>query len=242
MSHKVETFPNDTLSYVVHDKTGEEILIELKQIDPQSTFLSEQFNEYSEILAEAYMPVEKQFAMQFPESIGKDMFLNTLEPLFKNGLSNVNWNFAEEKIRAILRLFFAEGFAKSMVVNKEVCAAYDHLIVTAKNKETKAPLGIIYFFISKEQPQSNVRVPVFGIAPKNQNRGLGKLLMSSILNQFPETKKILLSTRITNEKALNAYRTWGFAETQNMMEYWVNMECEIEKSPALKKATEPCFV
>ena len=220
----------------ITDKQVESITLELTQIDPQSIHSFDKLKDCAALLTEAYVPIEKQFAKQFPDAIAQDKFLNVLMPLFKNGIDNAKWDLAEEKIRTILMNLFEEDFAKNMSANEDISSDYEHLIVTARNKNTKALLGMIYFFISKENPQTNARVPIFGISPKSQNKGLGKLLMSSILCKFSNIQKISLSTRVSNDNALTAYRNWGFTQTQNTMEYWVNMEYDTTKSNVLQNS------
>lgn len=229
---------NTSKRYTAKDKFGHNVTIESQILDPQSSLFSDSLKSLSEILAQAYVPVELQFAKMHPEVLSTDMFLNSLVPLFKDGINNVDWPLAENRIGTILRQFFAEGFAKSMSANSAASAGFDHLLVVAKDLKTGVPVGAIYFLISKQDPHSNIRIPIFGVAPNAQHRGLGKLLMSSVLKHMPETKKISLSTRSTNENALKAYQAWGFAFTQSPkgMEAWASMECASEHLAKLQKS------
>jgi ribosomal protein S18 acetylase RimI-like enzyme len=109
-----------------------------------------------------------------------------------------------------------------------------HFFIVAQDKETKSPLGAIYCLMSKTDPEKIVRVPVFGVSPEAQSRGIGKLLMSSILKYIPSAKKIALSTRITNERAIKAYHAWGFVPAPNTMEHWANLEYIVEQANGLQ--------
>lgn len=221
--------------FLAQDKFGGHLSIEFETIDPLSSQFSEKLNNISESLANAYMPVEVLFARQFHDSLSRDKFLHSLEPLFKNGIDNVEWPLVEEKTKNILKQFFANDFSKSLLANKDICSNYTHFLIVARNKNSSSPIGAIYCLMSAIDDEQLIRVPVFGISPEAQGRGIGKLLMSAILKQIPDAKKIVLSTRITNENALNSYRVWGFVSSPNTMEHWANLEYSVNLSDVLQK-------
>jgi hypothetical protein len=87
----------------------------------------------------------------------------------------------------------------------------------------------------------NVKVMIFAVDVAHQKRGLGKLLMSSIFKLIPDIKRIFLCTRVTNDTAFNAYRSWGFVKDENPvldhefnLDHWMFMEYKIEQSDALQ--------
>lgn len=220
--------------FLTQDKLGGQISIEFEIVDPLSIQFSEKLALISDSLSRAYVSVESQFARQFPESLSRDKFLNSLEPFFKDGVSKVEWPLVEENIENILRKFFGDAFSKSLSANKEVCSNFTHFLIVAKEKNSPSPLGAIYCMMSNTESEQTIRVPIFGVAPEAQSRGIGKILMSSILKQIPNVKKIALSTRITNEKALKAYRAWGFVSSPNTIEHWANLEYSVEYAEGLK--------
>ena len=220
--------------FLTQDKLGRQISIEFEIVDPLSPQFSEKLITVSDSLSRAYVPVEAQFARQFPESLSRDKFLNSLEPFFKEGVSKVEWPLVEASIENILLNFFGDVFSKSLSANKEVCSNFTHFLILAKDKNSPSPLGAIYCMMSNGESEHTVRVPIFGVAPEAQSRGIGKLLMRSILKQIPNAKKIALSTRVTNEKALNAYRSWGFVSSPNTIEHWTNLEYSVEHAEGLK--------
>lgn len=220
--------------FLTQDKLGGQISVEFEIVDPLSIQFSEKLALISDNLSRAYVPVESQFARQFPESLSRDKFLNSLEPFFKDGVSKVEWPLVEENIENILRKFFGDAFSKSLSANKEVCSNFTHFLILAKEKNDPSPLGAIYCMMSKAESEHIVRVPIFGVAPEAQSRGIGKLLMRSILQQIPRAKKIALSTRVTNDKALKTYRSWGFVSSPNTMEHWANLEYSVEHAEGLK--------
>lgn len=197
-----------------------QILIEFEKVDPSSHEFSESFRLLSEPLSRAYVPVESVFARKFPDCISQDKFLHSLQPFFSEGIDKVDWSLAEERIYGILKQFFGIDFAKSLSANQEIASSYSHYLAIARDSGSKAPLGALYCMMKNDE----VRVPVLGVTPEAQARGIGKRLMDSIKEHLPEAKKIALSTRITNEKALKAYHAWGFVPSLNTMEYWANLE------------------
>lgn len=224
--------------FTATDKLKNPIIVECERLDPRSTQFSEKLKGLSDILAQAYVPVEVQFSRKFPDAVPHDKFLKPLESHFRQGIQNVDWKVVLEQTKAILKQFFAEDFVKGACANKDFCANFDHVFAVAKENKTGKPLGAIYFLISPDNSHSFARIPIFGIMPAAQNRGIGKLLMSSVLKFVPSAKKIALSTRVTNESALKAYHSWGFTPCPSTMENWANMEYAVEGSDRLQKTAK----
>ena len=220
--------------FLTHDKLGKPLSVEFTTIDPLSPQFSEKLNSLSDSLSRAYVPVEVQFARKFSNCLSKDKFLHSIELFFKDGVDNVKWTQVEEKVKEVLSQFFSNDFPKSFAANKEMSSNFSHFFIIAKDKDTMSPLGAIYCLTSKTDHEKIVRVPIFGVSPEAQSRGIGKLLMSSILKCIPSTKKIALSTRITNERAINAYHAWGFVPSPNTMENWANLEYTVEQANGLQ--------
>lgn len=196
-----------------NNKLGVLVSIEFEAIDPLSSQFSERMSSMSEMLTDAYTPVEMQFAKKFPEAVSQDKFLHSLPSFFK-----------ESEIRNILKQFFSENFTKSLSSNREVCLNYAHFLISAKDRNTKSLQGALYCMVNKAEHEKIVKVPIFGVSPDMQGCGIGKRLMHAIFEHIPWVKKIILSTRITNERALNAYHAWGFVDAPNTMKYWANLE------------------
>ena len=214
--------------FFAYDKLGKEILVEFTRVDPQSPQFSEELNSISDMLSRAYVPVEVEFVRKFSSNLSKDKFLNSIEPFFKDGIDNVKWPQVEERVKQILIQFFGDDFSKSLAANKEMSTNFTHLLIVAKEQGTKSPIGAIYCLMNKVDPEKIVRIPVFGVSPKAQCQGIGKLLMNSILKCIPDAKKIALSTRVTNERAIKTYHAWGFVPSPNTMEHWLNLEYTVE--------------
>ena len=81
------------------------------------------------------------------------------------------------------------------------------------------------------------------MAPSEQNSGVAKLLISSIFSVVPEGRRIFLCTRVTNENALKAYRSWGFTPDLNPtqdahytfnLEHWTFLEYKADRANVLQ--------
>ena len=120
-----------------------------------------------------------------------------------------------------------------------------HIFVTVKDKASKELLGFISFLVIPEYADGDVKCIAFAVKPEEQNRGLGKLLMSSILNIIPDLKRIFLCTRITNNTAQKVYHNWGFVKDNNPVieehnytfniNHWLFMEYKVNKATELQK-------
>lgn len=209
--------------YAVQNKQGKAVSITCQTLDPLSAQFSEHLRSISTLLTKAYVPVESQFAKQFPDSLAQDKLLYPIAPLFKEGLHAAKWPVVEEQIETLLAQFLGDTFSKSLSVNKDVCTHFKHFLIVAKDRD-QIPLGGLYGMMHHTDPASTVRVPIFGVHPQCQAQGIGKLLMNGILQYLPNCKKISLSTRITNDKAIKTYLKWGFVPVDNNVPHWANFE------------------
>jgi ribosomal protein S18 acetylase RimI-like enzyme len=215
-------------------KTGDSVILESELLNPLSSEYPAKILELRELLTQAYVPVEVQFSRKHPNAIPGDKFLHSLTTCFEKGLKNVDWNVVESKTKSILHHFFADEYITSMRANKDVCQQYYHLLITAKNVDSRALIGAIYFLIPVENPPTQARVPVFGVSPHVQGQGIGKLLVSTLFKIYPTIKKIILVTRVTNDQAIKAYQSWGFTPSPKAMEYWAGLEYTADNTNKLQ--------
>lgn len=203
--------------FLTHDAFGNPIRLERQKIDGQSPELTQKIKNVSDILIQAYTQQELQFARMHPEAVPTEHFLKSLAPLFKDGTENVDWDKVEKQIKAIFYQFFTTtDFAQFSA------AGETHFFVIAKDPNSNKTLGFIQFLINPEYPSGSIKAGMFGIMPEAQDRGLEKILMSSIFKLMPDVARIFVHTRATNTKELAAYASWGFAHAQQG--YWVNSE------------------
>lgn len=207
------------------------IIIEWEKIDPKTIRLTEKIKLVSPLLIKAYSEIETEFARKKPESIATDMFLKSLEPLLKDGLEKVDWNLAKKKITLILNDFFTKMDWSMYSKPDEL-----HFFMTAKNEESKDPLGVIQFIISPEHAFGTVKVELYdGIESKAPNNDLQKILLSSIFKLIPDINRIFFHTRITNLTGIKIHKALGFTEFPGNLQNWLDLEYKIEKSKTLQR-------
>jgi hypothetical protein len=93
-------------------------------------------------------------------------------------------------------------------------------------------------FITPEYSENNVKVAFYGVLPAGLNRGIGKILLSTVFKLIPSVKRIFLHTRSSNETAINSYLSWGFTEFNSDMPNWPNFEYLAESSDELQKLSQ----
>jgi ribosomal protein S18 acetylase RimI-like enzyme len=241
MNNTKESKPNAG-RFTVQDKTGTPIILEWQKTTLVAPEFATAMKEAWPLAREAYTPVEMQFLHKFPQVVGSEPYFKAFEPLFKNGLKAVDWTKAEETMQTLLKshfIFDASTWGPEVLAMyaKDVC-----YVVTARDQQTKTLLGFITFMIRPSYAHGDVKVMSFAVAVHHQNRGLGKLLMSSILKIDANLKRIFLCTRVTNDGALKAYRAWGFVADEHPildhafnLEHWIFFKYEFSKSNILLK-------
>lgn len=197
------------------------------------------------IACPTYTKVETQFLRAHPEVVGGDAFFKPFEPLFQAGIENVDWLKAEEKMQEVLKAIFLWDSSTCSDEMKKTLTNSAHIFVTVKDKDSNVMLGFISFLVIPEYAAGDVKCIAFAVKPEEQNRGLGRLLMSSILNIIPELKRIFLCTRVTNTTAQNAYYNWGFITDNNPvieehdytfnLNHWIFMEYKVSQATELQK-------
>lgn len=89
-------------------------------------------------------------------------------------------------------------------------------------KETNEILGYIGFWITFETAQ----IANLAIAKKYQGRKLSKLLLADCIKriELANCEKITLEVRVSNEKAINLYKSFGFVNVTVRKHYYNNGE------------------
>jgi len=212
------------------DKLGNTVNFEWHMFDESLPGFDQTMKSISDIVVKAYTPVELHYVQKHPESIAGDF--KYLESLFDKGIENVNWAMVEEHVKANLKKLIEIDFPTIFGGNTL------SILVVAKNQKTQKQLGVVLFLINPDCAYGDVCAPVLGIIPEAQHRGLGKLLLGLIFRLISSTKRIILSTRITNEQAINAYNSWGFTDYPvwtNVEKGWIGFEYRADKSDILQK-------
>ncbi|MCK4651089.1 GNAT family N-acetyltransferase [Candidatus Babeliales bacterium] len=247
-----ESRPSGT--FLAKDKFDRPVILEWKKLTLQSPDFSETMKSFCEIACAAYIPVEVAFLKAHSDQKTYDEYCKPFEAIFKDSSQEAEWYGFKNalktkdwpKVEAMMPLVLKQIYI--MDYSKFGSSPDLHFFVTVKDGETKALLGFIEFFITPAYSFGDIKSPSFAIVPSEQNRGLGKLLMSSILKIVPEKcKRIFLSTRITNEIAQKAYVAWGFTQDYNPIqepyfkqnpEHWMFFEYKTERHSTLHETAE----
>lgn len=217
-------------TFQTEDILGNPVTLEWELIDPTSPRLNQAIKDSSEILVEMYSSMELQFANKYPDAVGSEMFLKPIAPLFESGVDKVDWNLAEQQLTTNLRQFLTTtDFAKYGSPNDI------QIFVTTKDAKSGKLLAVIQFLVIPQFDYGTVKVAFFGVTESMRDRGIEQLLLSSIFQLIPDTSRIFLHTRITNESALNLYSSIGFTKFEGPMPFWTDMEYLTEKCDVLQK-------
>ena len=247
---KKATTARKTGQFTAQDKAGTPIILEWTVTDVRSPNFSVLQKSICDIVVQAFAHVEIQFLKVHPEL--HDEYCQSFEPLFKNGpaandlqelkqaLKAANWQLSEEKMQSVLRAMQLIDYSNFGVEDV-------HIFVLVKDDKSKKLLGYATFYIMPEYPDGDVKITGIALTQTEQNRGLGKLLMSSVLKIIPKVKRIINSAHPTNDKAIRAYQNWGFVSNPNPIsephmpinkKHWVYLVYNVEQTDILQKAAK----
>src|ERR1700733_7464286 len=92
--------------FVAQDKTGVAVVLEWHKTNIVSPDFAALMKESWTFARDAYVPVEMDFLKAFPEVVGAEPFFAAFEPLFRDGVTHVDWDAAGKTMEAILRGHF----------------------------------------------------------------------------------------------------------------------------------------
>ncbi len=90
---------------------------------------------------------------------------------------------------------------------------YTHYIAYIHNDKI---LGFINYYLIYDR----IEIVNFNVLEKYQNKGIGTLLLKSLINKYKNIKNITLEVRCDNTKAINLYKKMGFKEVANRVGYY----------------------
>ena len=216
LSHVNElTKLKQTGSFQAKDKSGRPVVLDWLKTDMLSPDYAAALKSVWDVARPAYTKIEVDFLKKYPDVVGTEAYFKPFEKLFKNNIKDVNWTLVEKKTQEILKNFFVFDPSQFPNAMKEKLANIAHIFVSIKDNTTNKTLGFVTFLITPEHAYGDIKCTVFAMLPEEQNKGLGKLLMGSILKILPDIKRIVLCTRITNTTAKQAYLNWGFVSDPN---------------------------
>lgn len=228
ISHVRETVSQKG-QFMAHDDTGCPITVEWTMYNSASAEFNQAIRQISEILTQTYTRQEVEFARKYPEAVSDQMFLKSVAPLFEQGIGSVDWQSVEQQVHSTLHHFFAtQDFA-------QWASSHDSTILVLAKDKSGNSVGAIQFSITPDYPYGTLRVGLTGVLSDFLNRGLEKLLMGSIFKIAPETTRLFLHTRATNEQALSLYQAWGFTPLIGSNADWPDFEYQTNNCDILQK-------
>ena len=226
--------------FVSKDKRGNPVDIKWYKRDAQSLDFSQLMRQIAQPTAESFASVETTFLRAYPDLVFKEKYFESFQPFFKAGVEKVDWERVEAKMKDYIKSFHEADFSQ---LSKD--DIYFFVMVT--NKETEEMVGLAVFFVTPLYREGDIKVINIAVRPQDRSRGLGKLLMSSILKIVPKIRRIFLMTRVTNDTAINAYLRWGFTKDPNPIqhpghpfdpEHWISLEYKVDASDTVQKMAE----
>jgi ribosomal protein S18 acetylase RimI-like enzyme len=214
-------------SFLAHDIHHNPIVVGWEIIPGQTDRLTEKIKSLSNILVAAYTQTEVEFARTKPEAVAHDFMLKPLAHLLEK---DVDWNMFTQQTAVLLEQFFVAFDWKN-----RSGALENNIFVTAQDQNTGDIVGVMQFLITPEFSQGTIKAALSGVVPSWHNRGLEKILISSIFKIRPDVKVIFLHTRATNQSALDKYQEWGFVRTAEKIPNWVDVEYTTERSDVLQQ-------
>lgn len=230
-------------TFLAYNKQEEPVVLEWQKTTLFAQEFASVMKQVWPIARDAYTPVELNFLRAFPQVVGAEPYYKIFEPLFKNGEAAVDWEKVSETMQALLKTHFiydASTWGSEVLeqFGKDVC-----FVVTVRDKKNDSILGFITFMMRPGYVPGDIKVMIFAVDPTCQGRGLGKLLMSSIFKIDPTVNRIFLCTRVTNDKALKAYRAWGFVDDEHPildhafnLKHWTFLEYKKSNNDILQKS------
>ncbi len=109
---------------------------------------------------------------------------------------------AEQLANLLKRIYSIESLEKQMVNGEVFWIAY----------ENEQPLGYVSAFESIEENKKAVVLKKIYILPEAQGKGLGKMLIKTALDHFPNNELLFLYVNSDNKPAISFYISQGFKE------------------------------
>lgn len=229
------------------DNTGTPVILEWKKTDIISPDIAVFKQNICEIACRDLADIEVQFLQTNPQAVSEELFLKPCAPFFDKGFESVNWEAVKEKIQSTVRQFYLTDLSSfgPEVIKKLLDDVF--IFVSIKDKETEKLHGFIMLSATPALPYGDIKMINMVLIPEGQNRGLDQLLLSTIFKIIPQTKRIFLMTRPTNDKTLRSYSKIGFTQDLNPfqdpnhkvnMEYLVLLEYKAERSNNLQNIAD----
>lgn len=246
LTHIKKTTPEGG-TFETKDEQGKCIVIEWNRTDILSPRLAHFKSSICNLASEETAPAELQFLRSYPEAAPQELFLKACVPLLKNGVDTADWVEIEKKIRATIKQFYLTDLAQ---FGPEVIKALMHDLYffgTVKNKGEDRVCGFFMFAITPALPFGNIKVINLLVSSEEYERGLEKIMLGAMLKLIPQTRRLFLFIRPTNETALEMYKALEFVPDIDLLldpnhrvniNYLTPLEYRVELGQVLQKTAE----
>ncbi len=232
-------------SFETKDAFGNPVLLEWIKTSILSPELAAFKKTICPLACKEIAPLELQFLRTHPEAAPAELFLRSSAPLLENGVETADWKAIEEKIQATIEQFYHMDLSKFGPEMIKPLLNDVYLCMTIKNKEEDTLLGYLMCAVTPALPFGNIKVINLVVRSEEKDRGLEKVLMSSLFKLVPQTQRIFFFVRPTSKHALQTYHSLGFAEDLDLFQdpnhkvdtkYLTPLEYKSESSEILQKA------
>lgn len=212
--------------FLAKDKQGNFVTLEWEKAIPKQQSYFDAIKKVSDLYCLSRIDVQLDFWRRHPEKCPE-----SLKAFIKEDMKNIDLNLVKEKACALGKLVFSsDDFSDT-----------DDLVffVNLRDKKTNEMLGSVIFGIGGEYEYGDIFIRDIVSKPEARDRGLGKLMASSIFKILPELARVRVYVLDTNKNAMMVYSSWDFhkevVDPKTCKEARVLMGYDIEKSRLLQQ-------
>ncbi|MFC1841970.1 GNAT family N-acetyltransferase, partial [Candidatus Dependentiae bacterium] len=236
--------------FLAKDKHGMPVIFEWEKVLFKEKGFGDNMKQVTDLLCQVFADVELEKLRTYPEQTKESVEIffkdkKELQDLITKGivkecpekggtLEIVNEDLYKPKMIEKAKIFYNSGQATKTCGMEDIA-----IFVKVKDEKTKKLLGYAIFSITDDSDYGNVFLWNMALETKSQGRGLGRLLTSSVFKILPDIKQIGLGVYSSNERAIGAYKAWGFGEKKEPTEAKefrsLHMDYFAEKSDILQK-------
>ncbi|KKP29502.1 MAG: hypothetical protein UR12_C0007G0033 [candidate division TM6 bacterium GW2011_GWF2_30_66] len=212
--------------FLAKDKQGNFVVLDWEMVNPKDKSYFEATKKVSDLYCLSRIDVQLDFWRKHPEKCPELM-----KDFIKEDKNNINLDLVKEKACELGKLVFSpDDFS-----DKDEILFF----VNSRDKKSDKLLGSVIFGIGGEYDYGDVFIRDIVSRPEDRDRGLGKLMASSILKIVPNLTQIKVYVLDTNKNGVIVYSSWDFykqeIDSKNIKEGFILMGYDIEKSKLLQK-------
>lgn len=204
-------------SFETKDKQGQPLILEWSQTDMASPEYVKKIADVIDLQVRINVPLNMASLRAHPEMAEiAPRYKGRLTKFFKQGPDHVDWDAVQKVVEQITREGCTPNSNAMSSEKQEKNSKIIHIMITAKTKDTKTPVGCVEFIIEPYYIFGDINCAYIGIDPDARNRGIATLLANSLLKIVPSTQRVEMRTRDTNKlMQLYAKAKHGFSLCKN---------------------------